>query len=220
MFTVSQLFDAYNPEALSGLRSLAGRLADRGHGFPDIWFVLYHPRQFLNSAEELLECIAAVLFAVFTGRFALASWRSRAAGDALGSGSPRTAGRGLWAGRWALGITTVLLVFVGGPAAMTTRPFAGAEGPFTTRRAIDGDSAELRGQVVLPNGDLLEVDPRSSELVRRSPDGNERQRVRVRQMLRGLSGVGTTDGGLFLLTTTDAGSSFMPQLVWRVEHAD
>lgn len=63
VYFLSTLFDTFDIRVYNALVALAARLEDGSHIFSDVWYILYAPRQLLNSIEEVLENVAAALFA-------------------------------------------------------------------------------------------------------------------------------------------------------------
>ncbi len=62
-FTVSVLFDTFDIIFKKKIHTLATILAsDPFHIFQDQWYLVYHPRIFFNSVEEVLELTAATAF--------------------------------------------------------------------------------------------------------------------------------------------------------------
>ena len=65
VFAISQVLDTFDIFAERGLQILERNLVERGHTLPEFW-LLSRPRQFMNSLEEVLECLAAVLILAIT----------------------------------------------------------------------------------------------------------------------------------------------------------
>ena len=215
VFGVSQVFDSLDKTIRSGLSGLATRLAAQGHGFPDVWFVLYRPRQFLNSAEEVLECVAAVVLLVSTVSLVVEESSGRRTDRGTSPSRPLFPGSGLRLGRWMLTAAVVVFLGLGWPAATSSSPFVDRGRLVKTQLGSKRQSSNFRRKAVLPDGSSLALIARRRELVRHSAEGRELGRSRVRLMLRDLRGVRMEgDGGLSLLTKRGRGS-FMPPLVWK-----
>ena len=213
VFAFSQICDTFNPQALAGLKVLADGLAERGHRFPDIWFVLYRPRQLMNAIEELLECIAAALLMVFTIRLVVITWCRRATDVEPAAEGPAKCGPVVRVARWALAAIVVTLATIGWPAATTSLPFPGAKLPITVKAS--DRSQRFLPAIRLTGGGRVTAEP-GGALLFRPRDGSANRRVWPRQLLRGLRGVRINDDGHLELRTADRRKrAFMPHLVWR-----
>ncbi len=66
LFGIAQLLDTVDKQIQILLQYIVGRELGAGQNLPGFWYLLSSPRQLCNSVEEILECVAAVLFLFFT----------------------------------------------------------------------------------------------------------------------------------------------------------
>ncbi len=216
VFGLAQTFDSFDLTVRSALSEVATRFAAQGHGFPDLWFVLYRPRQFLNSVEELLECVAAVLLLVSTVSLAVGGAEGRLADRGASPNSPlKVPGSGLRVGRWMLTLVVVALVVFNWPAAMSRSPFLDGARLVESHPVSRKQTSGFRKAVVLPNGDRLEVSRSKRVLLRRSVGNRKLGRLRVRLMLRDVRGVRIDEDGALSLLTSSGRDSIMRRVVWK-----
>ncbi len=228
VFGVAQSLDTLDKPVLQGLRYGAGQLAGLGHQFPDLWYLLYQPRHFMNSLEEVLELTAAMLFLVYTW------WTVKEIRNDLGSPSPAETGghhaRFLRAGRIAFFSLLLILVAYGSPRALLTTPLAShhrsdlrAEPGTVELTALDissplnGSDGDLSTEIRLAAIGSVVTQGRFGEILFSGAEGRV-DRLRLRRMfrdsLRGLASGGPDD--FYFVTAGDPSTEFLPPIAWRI----
>lgn len=207
VFVTSQVLDTFDIFVHKGLQILAGSLADRGHTFPEFWYVLYQPRQFMNSLEEVLECLAAVLILATT----LHALRSQSAGASIPSPQLSTWTPAVLKRGTVFLILVTALTLVGWPSATAVSPLKGANAG-----VLAGSELQLCpiSHQMLPNGAvrLAEDSGCEYELAAASLLGS----ARLRRMHRNLCNVGSDSGRLYFVTGGESKSALLPSMRWRL----
>jgi len=216
VFGASQIFDLFNKRVLAALRPVGEKLVAAGELPPDLWYVMQRPRLVLNSAEEVLECTAAVLLLVVTLRV----WRALTSGEDDET-RPQAAARGPWATRAALAAAGSLLTLValGGSAAFTREPLLGHPAAIESGRIGVGplpaaSAARFSASVELATGASARVDAARRGIWVRTAPGAAEVLVRARRVLGELRGVAPGEaGGLRVLYGEGDDESLLPDLV-------
>ena len=207
VFASSQVFDTFDIFVHGGLQVLAGSLANRGHTFPEFWYILYQPRQFMNSLEEVLECLAAALILATT----LHALRCQSAGASIHSPQPSTWRPAVLKGGTVFLILVTVLTLVGWPSATAVSPLKGANAG-----VLAGSGPQLCpiSHQMLPNGEVrlaedsgCEYEPAAASLL---------GRARLRRMHRNLCNVGSDSGRLYFVTGGESKSALLPTMRWRL----
>jgi hypothetical protein len=216
IFGISQLFDSGDKLVLVALRQLAGALADAGHSFPDLWYLIYEPRQLMNSIEEILECVAAMLFLVVTWQ--MVRWGR----DREDVRPPARLSVGWAVGRLVFAAAVVALTVAGWSSATRGSPFEAGPyvpGEVSMRRSETvALSPTVTGDAHLSGGERPSADRERGEIVWLDASGGVIVRLRLRRMFRDLLGVApTSDAGVHFQTANVHGTSFLPHILWQTK---
>ena len=217
VFALSQVGDSLDDEFLGWLRTVASHLAEAGHEFPDVWFVVNRPTQLFNDVEEVLELTAGLMILMVTIRVLVHLRRD--GDDPIPEVVTKQPGVGSYLARAAFVGTCAVLLVLSWPHATRTGPFSPNENRIgETQLPAPRLEHELEGltwqrRFDYPNETMIRVSATQRALLYRIEDLDSR--FRLRRMLKGLKGMALTESGeVLLLTGSDRGRSFMPDLVW------